>query len=65
MELTTDQVNQIISIVSGLLTILVGALVRHYLPPRDGRPDDPDPSELSPPSAVKPTTPKEDAVPDE
>ena len=71
MSLSPDQVNQIISLVSGLLTILVGALVRHYLPPRDGRPADPDdPAEPDRPGRVtrppaNPTTPKEAPATDE
>lgn len=46
--MTPDQTNQLISLLSGLLTIIVGALVRHYLPPRDGRPSEDDSAPAGP-----------------
>ncbi|QXJ19635.1 hypothetical protein AGRA3207_000197 [Actinomadura graeca] len=62
--MSPDQIDQVISLISGLLTILVGAFVRHYWPPRDGRPDDPEPDHTPEPS-TPPAKPKEDAPPDE
>ncbi|MFC0041034.1 hypothetical protein [Actinomadura rayongensis] len=63
--MSPDQVNQIISLLSGLLTILVGALVRHYLPPRTGSTDesadDAPPPQVKPPPATAPNPPKDPA----
>lgn len=57
--LTEDQTQQVIQVISALLTLLVGALIRRYLPPRNRGGSNNDADEPPAPAT------KEDGAPDE